>query len=132
MCRLIIWKRSLRSQSCASATLPNLNASSKAKSLALPAQDVLKPLPRSMARGAQAREPLPMRSMKLLKDWLLMFVSVSFMARAKSARSARCCQRSLSDFSSWAGEQWREHEEPLWTPSSLHSILEANSYISHK
>lgn len=51
-----------------------------------------------------------MRSMKLLKDWLLMLVSVSFMASAKSARSARCCQRSLSDFSSCVREQPPEHQ----------------------
>lgn len=71
-----------------------------------------------------------MRSMKLLKDWLLMFVSVSFMARAKSARSARCCQRSLSDFSSWAREQRRERQGRHRHLPPLHSILEANSYPS--
>ena len=42
---------------------------------------------------------LPMRSMKLLKDWLLRLVRVTFMAKAKSARSARCCQRSFIDSS---------------------------------
>lgn len=62
-----------------------------------------------------------MRSMKLLKDWLLMFVSVSFMASAKSARSARCCQRSLSDFSSCAREQPGKHQELVWARS--HSSL---------
>ena len=62
------------------------------------------------AQQERARwEAVPMRSMKLLKDWLLMLVSVSFMASAKSARSARCCQRSLSDFSSCTRE-W------LWAP----------------
>lgn len=42
-----------------------------------------------------------------------MLVSVSFMASAKSARSARCCQRSLSDLSSCARGPWRKCQGPL-------------------
>lgn len=84
-------------------TLPNLKASGL--SLTLPVNLLSPLLQREPFRGTQAEKCLPMRSIKLLKDCLLMFVSVSFMARAKSARSARCCQRSLSDFSSCAREQ---------------------------
>lgn len=75
-----------------------------------------------------------MRSMKLLKDWLLMLVSVSFMASAKSARSARCCQRSLSDFSSCqsSGEGIRSQSGPVtaaaYSPPFL-SILEGSPLI---
>lgn len=45
----------------------------------------------------------PIRSMKLLKDCLLRLLRVTFIAKAKSARSARCCQRSISDWSSGCG-----------------------------
>ena len=45
----------------------------------------------------------PIRSMKLLKDCLLRLLRVTFMANAKSARSARCCQRSTRDWSSGCG-----------------------------
>lgn len=40
----------------------------------------------------------PIRSMKLLKDWLLRLLSVTFIAKAKSAKSEKCCQRSTSDW----------------------------------
>lgn len=87
-------------------TLPHLNASDLSTPLILPGDcQPPSPPPHPYPHVRGAPRALPMRSMKLLKDWLLMFVSVSFMASAKSARSARCCQRSLSDFSSCAGSR---------------------------
>lgn len=46
----------------------------------------------------------PIRSMKLLKDCLLRLLRVTFIAKAKSARSERCCQRSINDWSSGCGK----------------------------
>jgi len=54
-------------------------------------------------RYAHAGTYSPMRSMKLLKDCLLRLSRVTLMAKAKSARSARCCQRSVTDWSSGCG-----------------------------
>lgn len=52
--------------------------------------------------------------MKLLKDCLLRLLSVTFIAKAKSARSARCCQRSISNCSSGCGRTVHiSHDEHL-------------------
>lgn len=73
----------------------------------------------------------PIRSMKLLKDCLLRLSRVTFIAKAKSARSARCCQRSINDCSSGCGKAARSFYSGLSQFASQDSIIWCNRTADH-